>query len=344
MGNEFSLMRMKKISVLIFIAFLAAGCATAPKGEVSQRSLKDLCERYGIAWYWDNISETVTLTRGEVTAKALVGSEVVIAGKDKIYLSEPILRERGRIIVPPDFKAKVIDRLVQAREIYRASPLRILIDPGHGGKDPGAIGVVGTHEKNIVLDIALKVKQVLEHKGLKVIMTRNGDQFLTLEERTETASRQKADLFVSIHANSSPSRSASGVEVYELRELNWEEKRDPQRLRNHRLLFSQLAMKQGDDSVEKILSDMLFNYKNKETPKLAEAVTTGLSNGSRARNRGTKKAGYFVLRNSLVPAVLIEVGFLSNPKEERQLNTSVYRQKLADGIAESILRYVGRSR
>jgi N-acetylmuramoyl-L-alanine amidase len=335
---------MKKTIIFIFISLLASGCATAPSRHVSDNSLKDLCDRHGITWFWDSVSETVSLKRGEVTAKALVGSEVVIVRTDKVYLSEPIRRERGRIIVPPDFKAKVIDRLTEAREVYHSAPLRVVIDAGHGGKDPGAIGVSGSYEKNVTLDIAKKVKQILEQNGIKAVLTRASDQALTLEKRTEIASQEQGDLFVSIHANSNPTRSVSGIEVYDLRPLTWAEKKEPQRRRNQQLLFSRLAMKQNDEPLEKILSDMLFNYKTKESPSLAASVTSSLTNGSRAHNRGVKKAGYNVLRNSLVPAVLVEVGFLSNPKEERQLNTSAYQGKIADGIAEGILHYINRSR
>ena len=126
------------------------------------------------------------------------------------------------------------------------------------------------------------------------------------------------------------------MEVYRLRN---QREMDEQCLANHRLVFHQLSMKKDSSVLANILSDMLFAYKQIESEKLADKVSKKASRLMKAKNRGTKEAGYYVLRNTLIPAILIEVGYLTNPQEERLLSTSSYRQRIADGIALSILDY-----
>jgi N-acetylmuramoyl-L-alanine amidase len=173
-------------------------------------------------------------------------------------------------------------------------------------------------------------------------MTRADDTFIPLEQRTELASGFVADLFISIHANASTTSRASGLEVYALKQLDWQEQKDPQRIKNHDILFSKLAMQRHDKAVENIVTDMLYSYKSSESFTLAQAISEEVGQETRARDRGVYKAGFFVLRNTLMPAVLIEVGFLSNPREERQLNSNQYREKIAEGISQSLRKYITR--
>lgn len=331
-----------KVGVLSAFLIFSAGCATVPRYPGEQQSLKDICERDNIMWSWDNVSQVVTLGRGGMTAKGLVGSSIIVIGQDRITLSGPLMRKGGRIVVPADFGPKVIDRLVQRPVGMRARPCRILLDPGHGGKDPGAISRSGTQEKGIVLDIAQRVKRKLAAQGYDVRMTRNSDQFISLEERTEMASKFAADIFVSIHANANPSRSIVGVEVYSLRDMTTREAKEEQRLRNHRILWNNLAMDKNNADLQRTLADMLYSYKKCESGILSSYVTKGLSSHIRAVDRGARQSGYFVLRNTLVPAILIEVGYLTNAGEEKLLKTSNYREKIADGVADSITRYLNR--
>ena len=154
------------------------------------------------------------------------------------------------------------------------------------------------------------------------------------------ASSVDVNFFVSVHANSSPSRSIDGVEVYTLRTLEYKEKIEEQRQKNHRLMFNRLTMEHSP-SVDTILEDMLFTNKCEESPKLASLAVQGICREAKAGSRGVKRAGFFVLRNTLIPAILVEVGYLSNAKEERLLQSGDYRQKIADGLAASIASYVG---
>ncbi len=337
---------MKKNNTIFFalLIFFVAGCATVPESSVTKIYLEDVCARHNVPWQWDNVSLVITLGQGDRVAKALMGSDVVILGTEKILLSGPVARERSILIVPPDFEKKVIERIVGKAEVPLSFKLlyKIVIDAGHGGKDPGSIGKTGLQEKGVVLDISKRLGKNLEQEGFKIKMTRRQDEFISLAQRTEITSRSKADLFISIHANSSPVKSVHGVEVFSHRELGIKGQREAQRKKNHVVLFNSLNMKKGYPALKKTLSDMLYGYKGSMSRIAASYVVRGLSRKARARNRGTKKSSFFVLRNTLIPAVLVEVGFLSNRREEGLLKTSSYRQKIADALAESIVKYVHR--
>lgn len=337
-----------KIKSLLLITFtvLLCGCATVPTAGSGKTYLKDICEQYDIQWQIDGVSQVIYLTHQSSAAKVLIGSEIVHLKGNQIYLSEPLRRESAGIVVPVDFKWKVIDPLISSgsivsrREIV-VTPLTIVVDAGHGGKDPGAIGGSGIQEKEVNLDIAKRLERRLKDLGFKVVMTRTRDIFISLEERTEIASRAKADLFISVHANSNPSKSIQGLEVYTQRELTWEELKEDQRKHNHRLIMNSLSMARNPD-LEKTLTDMLANYKETVSPLLAAYIGRGVTKTTSAENRGTKHAGFFVLRNNLIPSVLVEVGYLSNRYEEGLLRTGSYREQIAQGIAESVQEYATR--
>lgn len=329
-----------KIAILAVSLLVLHGCATAPVSvPLEETVLKDVCRNYDVEWQWDSISQVIALTRKGLKAKAMVGSDLVILGDEKIKLSSPLKMQKGTVIVPADFKRKVIDRLTQKFD-YTIKKFRVvIIDPGHGGQDPGAIGKNGLKEKNVVLDIAKRLKDSLEEKGIDVIMTRTDDQFVPLEERSAIAARSKADLFISIHANASRARAAHGFEVFYLRDVD---DNDAEVVKNYKILFNRLAMQKNNSVLEGILSSMISTYKRAESDRLAEYITKNTAETINSHNRGTKSARYVVLRNTLIPAILVEVGFLSNRQEEGLLKESSYREKIADSLAEGLIGYSGR--
>lgn len=333
--------RVVSTCVVFFTALFIAGCATAPKSTTTRIYLSDLCDRYGITYRLDRVSNVVTLKKDDMKAKALIGSDSVIMGTKEILLSGPLTKKRKNIIVPFDFKRKIIDKLRQIGPSFFKEFYKIVVDPGHGGKDPGALGRTGTKEKNIVLDISRRLKKKLDKKNIHIVMTRDRDEFISLEKRTEIAVNEKADLFISIHANSSPSRRPRGIEVWSTRILEEEDMEHPQRIRNQSIMFNELSIAKDNPGAKGIVSDLLYRYQQVESQRLASYVAEGLSSSMKVRNRGSKKSGFFVLRNALMPAILVEVGFLSNPHEEKLLKKSSYKQKIADELAESILEYVG---
>ncbi|HLF18331.1 MAG TPA: N-acetylmuramoyl-L-alanine amidase [Candidatus Omnitrophota bacterium] len=335
--------------VVILCVCLLAGCATArPSKKVpavsAELSLKELCDRHNISFSLDSVSQAIFLYGGAGTANAMVGSDIVLVDDEKVVLSAPLKLQRGAVIVPADFKEKVTDRLLQQisrKEDFSIRKIRkVVVDAGHGGKDPGAIGASRLYEKTVVLDIAQKFKQILERHGIKVVMTRRTDEFISLKDRTVLASESKADLFVSIHANAHDRRSVNGIEVYSLKDLDFFELNDLQRQENQETLYRQLSMHQSDENLKSIVGDMLYTYKQGQSVQLAQELSQQAAGYVKAKNLGAKTSRFFVLRNTLIPAILVEVGYLSNPKEEKLLKDKGYRQKLAHALARGILDYI----
>lgn len=328
---------------MVLSVFSLSGCATVPprppKGTVA---LKELCDQNNLQWHWDSISQVVTLHYRDVPVKVLVGSNLVMLGHQSISLDTPVKIHRGDILVPADFKPKVVDKLFKEVSYVIKKFREIVVDAGHGGKDPGAIGRNGLKEKEVVLDIAKRLKESLQEAGIKVTMTRTKDEFISLEDRTRIASRSPADLFISIHANSSRSRSAHGLEIFYLREGDYFQKQDEIFQKNFEEKITKFSMDKDSAVLKDILLDMMVQYKKGESRYFAEHVADAAPEKINAKNRGIKSAGFFVLRNTLIPAILVEVGFLTHAHEEALLRHRVYRKKIAEGLTKSILDYVER--
>lgn len=223
---------------------------------------------------------------------------------------------------------------------------RIVIDAGHGGHDPGAVGLQRLYEKNVVLDIALKLRKILSSDPLnEVFLTRETDVFIPLEERTVIANKKNADFFVSIHANASPRRKAKGIETYL---LNWTDDEEAMRVaarENAISLKKMKAMHQRMDVLDMIKSDLLRQNKRDESIKLAhyiqKSMVSTLNNGNKdTLDLGVKQALFYVLFGARMPSVLVEVSFISNPEEEKLLSKDSYRKQIAEAIAEGLNKYI----
>ena len=215
---------------------------------------------------------------------------------------------------------------------------RIVIDPGHGGYDTGTIGPSGLQEKDLVLDIALKLKTLVEEKlGSEVLLTRTDDTFVPLEERTAMANHSQADLFLSIHANSSRNRRVSGVETFF---LDFASSSDAEEIAARENSSAQKTIFELQDLVQKIA----LKEKIEESRELAQivqkSVTSQLQKAhSQTRDRGVKQAPFIVLIGANMPSILSEVSFVSNPSDEKLLKSSSYRQKLAEALCRGIEAY-----
>ncbi len=223
---------------------------------------------------------------------------------------------------------------------------RIVIDPGHGGHDTGAIGPDGLYEKDVVLDIAKKLKQVLSRDpDYEVFLTRDSDVFIPLPERTAIANRKHADLFVSIHANASPHREAHGVETYFLNWTNDEETMKVAARENQITMQQMRRMKKPNDVLDVMLGDLARANKRDESMALAnyiqDRLVTGIDRDNpRVVNLGVKWALFYVLFGARMPSVLVEVSFISNPHEESLLSQQGYREDIARSIAAGIDKYM----
>jgi N-acetylmuramoyl-L-alanine amidase len=215
---------------------------------------------------------------------------------------------------------------------------RVVIDPGHGGHDEGTQGPKGLLEKELVLDVALRVGKLVEERmGAEVIYTRADDTFVPLEGRTALANDKKADLFLSIHANSSPTPQVTGVETYY---LNFTDSKDAMTVASRENASSQKSVFELRDLIQQISA----HDKAEESRDFASRIQLALFAFSSKtfpaeRNRGVRKAPFVVLIGANMPSVLAEIGFLSNPREEALLKKSDYRQKLADALFRGLSKY-----
>jgi len=246
----------------------------------------------------------------------------------------------------------VIDVYGTKREMKKPEAVlakrRIIIDPGHGGHDPGAVGYKGLYEKDVVLDIALKLKKLLLSDPLnEVFLTRETDVFMPLEERTVIANKKNADLFLSIHANASPKRKTRGIETYL---LNWTNDVEAMRVAARENAISLKKMKEMQkqmDILEIIKSDLVRENKRDESIKLAhyiqKTMVSTLNNDNNNKDildLGVKQALFYVLFGARMPSVLVEVSFISNPEEEKLLSQESYRIQIAKAIAEGLNKYI----
>lgn len=218
---------------------------------------------------------------------------------------------------------------------------KIVIDPGHGGIDPGAVGPRGYYEKDANLAISKIVKQLLEEKlGVEVIMTRVTDTLIALQQRTEIANENFADLFISIHCNASPKwrRNSRGIETYFLSTAKTDEARAVAARENASIKFDMEETGNIDD-VSLILWDLAQNEFLTESSELAEMIQEELVKRLRIPDRGMNQAGFFVLNGAYMPSVLVECAFISHREEERLLRTKRFKQKIAEGIFEGIKRF-----
>lgn len=228
------------------------------------------------------------------------------------------------------------------RSLIRALGLKIgkiVVDAGHGGHDTGTIGPSGYYEKDLVLDVALRLGKLLEKKmGAEVVYTRNDDTFVPLETRTAIANQAQADMFISIHANSSNDPDARGVETYY---LNFTSSPEALEVAARENAVSAKSIHELQDLVKKITLKDKIDESREFAADVQKSLHSGIAGSSPAvRNRGVKKAPFIVLIGANMPSILAEISFLSNPADEKRLQTPQYRQNLAEYLYRGIERYV----
>ncbi|MBZ4410704.1 N-acetylmuramoyl-L-alanine amidase [Myxococcus faecalis] len=267
----------------------------------------------------------------------------------------PKAEQKSPVEPPKPITRPVDDEVAQARlkavakqsrraELTLAEQLglkvrRVIIDPGHGGHDTGAIGKEGTREKEVALSISLKLADLLREKGLEVVLTREDDRFIRLEDRAKFANTERGDLFISVHCNAATSRKLRGIETYT---LNTSADRYSIRLAARENASSE----KGISDLQFILADLATKANTEESSRLANQVqrslVTELSRKySDIKGLGHKEALFYVLLGVKMPAILVETAFLSNPEEEKRLASGAYQTDVAKAIAHGVEEFLG---
>ena len=281
----------------------------------------------------DGLIATLELEKSRGAPALRVTFERAPAGRKVFRLPDPprLVLDFHRALPPP----------VGAR---RAELGTIVIDAGHGGRDPGAVGRGGLREKTLTLDVAGRLATLVhEELGVTVLLTRTRDEFVPLTERTAFANRHKADLFVSIHVNAAPRATATGSETYFLSsEATDNAARAAAAFENKVIALERKTRGRSHDLLRSILWDLAQSEFQQESSHLAEALQDSLERALRLVSRGVKQAPFYVLGGAAMPAVLVEIGFLSNPTEEQRLSDGGYRERIARALAAGLATYKRR--
>ena len=240
-------------------------------------------------------------------------------------------------IKPESVKSKPIRSNRNSVKAYAHHRPAIVIDPGHGGYDPGAIGKTGTQEKRITFEAAKTLKTLLEQSGrYEVIITRNSDRYIDHEERLRIARAGGADLFISIHADSTHNRAIRGASVYTLADRA---KNRSKQITNTQNWILDVDLTQQSDPVGDILIDLAQRKTESQSEQFANLLISHLKGKTRLVENSHRRAGYFVLLAPDVPAVLLELGFLSNAQDEALLKSTQHRREILNGVTRAIDQY-----
>ena len=316
----------------------------------------------------NNNTEKIIIYFGDTKIKITANISFIIINDKPYQLQNNVFQRKGEYYVPmDDFLALLtqhtntnysmnynsmsinLSSVIQNSPIDKTTDLikekkkwqfdTIIIDPGHGGKDPGSVGYKGTKEKDIVLDVSKRLaRKIQKNLRVKTVLTRDEDVFIRLQDRTKFANTNEGDLFISIHVNSNESKKPYGFETYLLKPGRNQEAINVA-LRENSVIelegnkFEQLTDEQLIQAT--IAQSGFVQY----SEKFAALVQEEIDKRVQSRNRGVKQAGFYVLMGASMPNVLIELGYISNPNEEKKLNSSSYRDMLATSIYYAILEY-----
>ncbi|MFH1459329.1 MAG: N-acetylmuramoyl-L-alanine amidase [Candidatus Omnitrophota bacterium] len=350
------------LTVLIFFSVILSltlsGCAGSGKtraslGKITERSVKingkryvsvfEICKNQNISYDWDGFSNIITLKKEGIQIKLCLGSSLILYADQVHDLESPVRVYNGLIMAPDSFvKFFLIEKeIIPPKEakpgIFKIK--KIVIDAGHGGKDPGAVGKSGIKEKDIVLDLAQRLGKELKKQGINVVLTRNTDIFHSLQKRSQIANEENADFFISIHANAAQTSSAQGFEAYYLSVDHDDFSKAVQIRENAAIKFEDNTEYQYSTDLNATLWDMILSENRIESIKMAKFVADELKRNLKLNTRYIKGANFYVLKGAKMPAVLLEAGYLTNSQEAARLNNAYYRQMLAEAISSGIIKY-----
>lgn len=307
-------------------------------------SLNEICEVFEVSFEYQLYPQKIVLKSEKEIITLLPFSPRLIVGNRIYTLESPPKFKEGAIFIPISFIGRIFGENI-LENLKKKKDLKvktIVIDAGHGGKDPGAIGPNGLMEKEINLDVAYKVFRLINlNLPCRVLMSRKEDVFIPLYERAKFANSKGADLFVSIHCNAAFSPKTRGCETYFLSPASDPEARTVEVLENSviNLEFKELKIPK-DKYLEAILEDMAYYEFVRESSIVAGYVQNNLADKLTLENRGVKQAMFYVLRGVAGPSILIEIAFISNPEEESRLATESFRKLAAEAIFTGIREYL----
>ena len=318
--------------------------------------------------FTNNNTEKIVIYFGDTKIKITANTSFVIINDKAYQLQNNVFQRKGEYYVPLDDLLTLLTQqtntdysmdyasmsislgsVIQKIPIVETTDLNkekkkwqfdtIIIDPGHGGKDPGSVGYKGTKEKDIVLDVSKRLaRKIQKNLRVKTILTRDEDVFIRLQDRTKFANTNEGDLFISIHVNSNESKKPYGFETYLLRPGRNQEAINV-------ALRENAVIELEGNKFEKLTDEQLIQATIAQSgfvqysEKFAALIQEEIDKRVQSRNRGVKQAGFYVLMGASMPNVLIELGYISNPNEEKKLNSSSYRDMLATSIYYAILKY-----
>ena len=343
----------------LLLVTLLTGCASIPAVKEAEfpvqkfylnktiyYPLSGVCSYLKIDCDYDSIGREIVLKKADTEVKLLLDSSMILVNGSPLDIENPVLIHNGQAVVPLKFKKIVLDKFycqIVPRGVPQPALMRgirmVVVDAGHGGNDPGAIGRTGLREKDVNLDIARRLVESLKSLGIDAIMTRSSDRFITLEGRADIANRANADFFISIHSNAARSRSLSGFEVYYITEKLNDYSRALLTAKNSDLNLEPGSFYKSSLDLKATLWDMIYTHNRSESILLAQSICQAANRNMGLKILGVKGAPFYVLKGTHVPAVLVEVGFVSNPTEEKYLRNGFYRQQLAEVIAEGVVNY-----
>jgi len=363
-----------------FVLSAAGNSGTHWESQDGYLPLSTLVDDMGVEVHWHPVLGKLDLVRAGGRLTLLTGSPLVTSASGRVdRLSSPLKRTSGAILVPLDTMRHLYRELSLPGEIWsltvgktptairrltntaaRPDPGQtaerpggqgidlVVLDAGHGGQDPGAVGYRGAHESVLVLDITRRVERRLKAAGIRVFLTRKGNETVSLERRADMAndllSKGNKGIFVSIHANASLSTARNGFETYFLSPIaSSADARSTAAIENGALVAD--LPSEGKGAMEKIFSNLLVEEYRRESVELAGAVQRGLKTtvGRWSPDREVRKANFYVMRCIYMPSILVEVGFITNPAEASRMATGEYRDRIADGIVRGILEFIGKS-
>ncbi len=359
-GNYYSSRFLKAVFCVVCSVLSAAviyGCATVSPGSktvcrisgIDYVSLVSVCSSAGVKAEYDAFSGKARLFNNKHEIVLRAGDDAMLYDGELRHLSRVLQVHRGSPVVASSCVEQLMllfgpagTAITEKKPVFHGIK-KVVIDPGHGGYDPGAIGRNGLKEKTVTLDVAKRLTSILRGSGVDVVMTRSTDVFIPLERRVEIANASGADLFISIHINASRQRSLNGFEVYYVSPQVNDYKRAREAAGEYSLRLPEEEEKGLPYDVKRILWDMFYSYSRAESSALAGHICDKIACEMKMKILGVKNARFHVLRGANMPAVLIEAGFVSNPSEEAQLRNSRYRQRLAECIARGLESYTAEN-